>query len=848
MTKLVPRILIAEDSPTQQAHIVQFLTKLGYDVSAAREGKEAYDLAIAERPDILISDIVMPGMDGYELCRRLKSTPGLDQTPVILVTSLSQPQDVLAGLEAGADNFIIKPYDEQILSSRITYLLRNRSLRRIEASVDPVEVEVAGQRHQVTARKQQILDLLISTYAQAVHLFSALDQGRQELSQSYEVLQALYDLTEGLNRCRTPADVATIAVARSLGLPGVRDAWIYLREGDDLVSAAQHHAGRTRLSDPFPPALPAEPTASVDGAAEADDEPLVRDFTLPGEPARLHASMPLRIGERMMGFLHLAGAQAAISDEAALRSLAGIASQISIALERALLHTQLEEEVLKRTRRLQEEVAERRQATETITAIFNASPVGLISLDSQLKVATSNRTARDIFHTDENCVLGLAWSRLFAAPPPALEHAMADLRQGLEVTSVEVEAAIADGTPRVFHLAGEPLIDEAGVLRGAVLAVDDVTERRKVMEALHQARKMEAVGNITGGLAHDFNNLLTVIIGNLDLALLKIGSHDARAMVDVALRSSLRGAELIRKLLAFARKQPLEPKPLDVRALMSETRLLVETSLGAEVTLEVSVPDDVPNVYADQAQLGSALVNLAINARDAMPGGGRLTIGVELVAGSRGKGGRRVAFSVADTGTGIPSENMEFIFEPFFTTKTAGKGTGLGLAMVHGFANQSGGSLTVRSELGKGSCFRLVLPAVDEAETADRSVTDAAAGQADEARSVLLVEGQDEIRRTIRSTLELIGHRVHDVANAEAALAVIDEGSAFDVLLTEVGLPGGVSGFNLADLATRRRPACRILLMSGSGELMPTNERLAYRVLAKPFRSDDLKQAVAGLF
>lgn len=846
------RILIAEDSPTQRAQLVGFLTRLGYAVTATAGGGEAYAEALANPPDIIVSDILMPEVNGYELCQRLKATPGLEDVPVILVTSLSQPQDVLAGLEAGADSFIIKPYDEQVLSSRITYLLQNRTLRRTEQSGEPLEVEIGGTRHQVTARRQQILDLLISTYAQAVHLFSALDRGRQELSQSYDVLRALYDMTEGLNRCHTPQDISAMAVVRSLGIPGVRDAWLYLRgEADDgLRLAAHHHHGRSGpRPDPFPPGPddlvdpPGPPAAAV---------PAVREFAPAWGHGALwhHARVPLRNGRRTVGFLQLTGVDVAISNEMALRTLAGVAGQISIALERAMLHTHLENEVRRRTQRLVEEVEERRQATETITAIFNASPVALVSLDARLRLTNWNRTARDTFRIGQADRRGQPWSVLFAAPPADLEHAILALRASHAMAGLEIRAAIPDGTERVFHIDGEPLIDPGGEFRGAALAIDDITDRKQVMEQLHQAQKMEAVGNLTGGIAHDFNNLLTSIIGNLDLALLKIGPHPARGHLDVALRASLRGSELSRKLLAFARKQALEPCPIDVADMLADLRILLESTIGSRVRLSVVVPPGLPRVYADPVQLESALMNLAINARDAMPAGGALVLSVSTAPlGDPAAPGRAgVLFRVADTGTGIPPQLLERIFEPFFTTKEKGKGTGLGLAMVYGFARQSGGSVTVDSTVGAGTTFSLCLPAHDG--TSGRPAPAPAGPGHPRGIHVLLIEADDEVRDTIRATLEAAGHSVHAVAGSAAALEAVDRMNHFDVVLVERTLPEEAGGLDLAQRIAGRRPGSRILLMSG--EDTPTDARSAappapFRVLRKPFRQEDLQAALAAL-
>ncbi len=841
-----PRILIAEDSPTQAAQIVHFLSRQGYAVQAARNGEEAYELAVATQPDILISDIVMPGMDGYELCRRLKATPGLEDTPVILVTSLSQPQDVLAGLEAGADNFIIKPYDEEVLSSRVTYLLKNRNLRRAERSGDRLEVEFGGERHHITARKQQILDLLISTYAQAVHLFSALDQGRQELSQSYEVLHALYDMTDGLNRCRTPADVAMTTVSRSIGMPGVRDAWIYLRDDDGLRLTAERHTGRGAQPDPFPPS-PAEADAVDDTLG---DVPQTRRVETNGGAARHHAGMRLRVGTRTFGFLNLVGSEPAVTGEVALRTLAAIASQVSIALERAILHTDLENEVRKRTQRLVEEVEERRQATETITAIFNASPVALISLDGQLNITTWNRTATEIFRAESALVSGKPWFTLFAAAPTRLHDVMATLQSGGEIASLEVDATLHDGAPRSLHIAGEPLIDAGGVFRGAVLSIDDITAIKQVKEQLHQAQKMEAVGNLTGGIAHDFNNLLTTIIGNLDLALIKSTQcEEQRPFLDTAMRASLRGSELAKKLLAFARKQPLEPQALEPSAIMEELRLLLDGRLGPHIGMMLAIAPKVPMVYADPVQLESALMNLAINARDAMPAGGELTIEARFVPAP--PGGRRAAveFTVHDTGVGIPPEQLDRIFEPFFTTKEMGKGTGLGLAMVYGFASQSGGYLTVESEVGVGTTFRLALPALLEQVAPHARPDENHRPAVHEPRTVLLVEPNPEVRLTVENALIGIGHEVRTAGGAAEALRVLDAEGRVDVLLTDLNLPD-MDGLGLARAATGAGACDQVLLMCAAApEAMASGETPErYGILNKPFRVEELRDAIAALF
>ena len=840
-----PRILIAEDSPTQAAQIIQLLTRRGYTVQAARNGEEAYDLALLQRPDIIISDIVMPGIDGYELCRRLKSTPGHEDTPVVLVTSLSQPQDVLAGLEAGADNFIIKPYNEDILSARINYLLMNKSLRRAERASEQLEVEFGGERHQITARKQQILDLLISTYAQAVHLVSALDQGRQELSQSYEVLQALYEMSNGLNRCRTPAEVAAIAVSRCIGMPGVRSAWLYLRHEDRLELTAERHVARSSQIDPYAPDHGDHPSIAP---ADADGHVVLRANG--GGGIRHHASLKLQVGSQIMGYLNIVGTEPTVGGEVAPQTLGAIASQLSIALERAILHTGLEAEVQRRTHLLTQEIEERRQATETISAIFNASPVALVSLDSQLNVAGWNRTATEVFRTPPETVTGQCWSSLFVSEPAALDRALSALQRGTEFASIEVNARLHDNTPRSLHVAGEPLIDGGGIFRGAVLAIDDITDMKQVKERLHQAQKMEAVGNLTGGIAHDFNNLLTTIIGNLDLAMMS-ASNDQRPALDTALRASLRGSELTKKLLAFARKQSLEPQVVDPVDILEEVGLLLAGRMASRINMSISVAPDIAHIYADPTELETALINLAINARDAMPNGGALNIAAAYVPPDAVMSGSRayVEFTVSDTGVGIAPEKLDRIFEPFFTTKEPGKGTGLGLAMVYGFASQSGGYLTVDSEVDVGTVFRLGLPAVTE--TAGMALAGARAPDVltSNPLRVLLLAQDCDVCRLVETTLGPAGHEILVADTQEQMRTHLDTAPQIDLLMVDIEIEG------LANLALVRTMmatgACRRALILAKSR--PEAEIIAgsldsCAILIKPFRVQELNDAIATLF
>ena len=338
--------------------------------------------------------------------------------------------------------------------------------------------------------------------------------------------------------------------------------------------------------------------------------------------------------------------------------------------------------------------------------------------------------------------------------------------------------------------------------------VHDVTDRRRTEEQLRQSQKMEAIGNLTGGMAHDFNNLLGVVVGNLELARERLGDdEDLQELVSEALDAAWRGADLTRRLLAFARRQPLRPAQIDVNALVGDTVRLLHRLLGEDTEVQLNLGADIWPVVADPAQLESSLANLATNARDAMPGGGRLIIGAEnreldedyAATHPEVVAGLYAMIEVSDNGTGMSAETIAQIFDPFFTTKEAGKGTGLGLSSVFGFIKQSGGHVSVYSEVGVGTTFRLYLPraASDAAvpEIVTRRPLARGAGEI-----VLAVEDNPGMRRVLLRQLRELGYRVLECDRAAAALEILQR-EPVDLLLTDIVMPGGLDGVELAQLA-----------------------------------------------
>jgi CheY-like chemotaxis protein len=360
---------------------------------------------------------------------------------------------------------------------------------------------------------------------------------------------------------------------------------------------------------------------------------------------------------------------------------------------------------------------------------------------------------------------------------------------------------------------------------------------------------------LTGGLAHDFNNLLGVVVGNLDLAAERLKADPkAGELIDAALNGALRGAELVKKLLAFSRRQPLEPKVVDLNADLPEIVALLKRTLGENIAITAKPAAGLWPVLADPTQVESAILNLAVNARDAMPNGGTLTIETanahldsEYVARNPfAAAGDYAMISVGDEGTGMPPEVIEKAFDPFFTTKPTGKGTGLGLSMVYGFVKQSRGHVKIYSELGHGTVVKIYLPRADAEANRNPGRTGPAEALPRGNESILLVEDNPGVREMAERQLAALGYRVLAVENAAAALAEFEGGAAPDLLLTDVVMPGGMSGYDLAAEALRRRPGLKVLFTSGFNNVsaMKVANGLAGPVLRKPYRRPEMARMV----
>ncbi len=364
--------------------------------------------------------------------------------------------------------------------------------------------------------------------------------------------------------------------------------------------------------------------------------------------------------------------------------------------------------------------------------------------------------------------------------------------------------------------------------------------------ALRQAQKLEAIGQLTGGIAHDFNNLLLVISGGLEVMDRQKDPTRRDRIVDGMRQAAERGARLTKQLLAFSRSQPLKTEAVDLVAHVDGMRTLLDHALGGDVLIETCLPGDLWPVQVDPTELELVVLNLCVNARDAMPGGGRISIGG---ANTPGAGGADcVTLTISDTGEGMSPEVQARVFEPFFTTKDIGKGSGLGLAQVYGFARQIGGSVEIESVVGEGTAIKLRLPRsarAPERPPAERHRPEAEGPAFGAGRSILVVEDDDEVAALVSEMVSQLGFVCTRVASAGAALGALADGRRIDAVLSDVMMPGGVDGVELAQELRRRRPDLPILLTSGYADaFLPRAEAQGLALLAKPYGSADLAAAL----
>ena len=505
------------------------------------------------------------------------------------------------------------------------------------------------------------------------------------------------------------------------------------------------------------------------------------------------------------------------------------------------------------------DITERRRAEEErerLAAIVESSDDAILSKDLDGRVTSWNAGAERMYGYAAAEAVGRHVS--FIVPPDRREELsglMEQVARGERVRHLETIRIRKDGRRVEVSLSIAPMKDGGGRVVGASTIARDLTERKRLEEQFRQAQKMEAVGRLAGGVAHDFNNLLTVINGYSDITIGRLSAEDPlRLHVEEVRKAGERAAGLTRQLLAFSRKQVLRPEVIDLNEVVRETEKMLRRLIGEDIVLRVALGPGLGSVKADPGQVEQVLMNLAVNARDAMPRGGRLTIGTENVHLDEEYAarhvsvapGRYVMLAVSDTGAGMDEETRARIFEPFFTTKEQGKGTGLGLSTVYGIVKQSGGHIWVYSEAGRGTTFKIYLPRVDAGAREHRPAAESAEGLTG-TETILLAEDDELVRNMTCIILSDYGYRVLAAENGAAAISIFESTEEpIHLLLTDVVMPG-ISGRELADRLTRLRPETKVLYMSGYTEDAIVHHGVleeGVNFLQKPFTPDALARRV----
>ncbi|MET0987206.1 MAG: ATP-binding protein, partial [Steroidobacteraceae bacterium] len=725
-------VLLADDNPDMRHYMQRLLMSAGFSVTATSDGEEALAAVRHRRHDLVLSDIMMPRLDGFGLLSALRADAQLRDIPVLLLSARAGEEARVEGLNAGADDYLTKPFSARELLARVDVNLRLARIRGESARLLEEEAKTLESLIRVGTAIAAELDL--ERAVQVVTDAATQLSGAQFGAFFYNVIDAkgesymLYTLS-GVSResfARLPMPRSTAVFAPTF-------------RGEGIVRSADITKDpRFGKNDPY--------------------------YGMPSGhlPVCSYLAAPVvsHSGE-VLGGLFFGHSQPDVFDGRAERIIAGIAVQAAIAIDKARLYRNAQDEIERRKR-----------------------------------IAAALRESEQM-----------------------------------------LERKVAERTQELVE-ANERLRAEA-------------RERERAEEALRQAQKMESIGQLTGGVAHDFNNLLTVIIGNLETTQRHLREPNANATAlsratDQAMRGAQRAASLTQRLLAFSRQQPLDPKPLDINRLVAGMSDLLRRSLGEQIAIETVLAGGLWLVNADPNQLEIAILNLAVNARDAMSNGGKLTIETanthldETYAAYQAEvvPGQYVVIAITDSGIGMSRDTIARAFEPFFTTKEIGHGTGLGLSQVYGFVKQSGGHVKLYSELNEGTTVRIYLPRIHSAVRVIEAeipsdVPDGARGEV-----VLVVEDDADVRAHTTSILRELGYEVLEAPEAATALKLIEQHPEIKVIFTDVGLPGSMNGRQLADAARHLRSDLKVLFTTGYARNAIVHEgRLdpGVQLITKPF-------------
>ena len=826
-------ILIVDDLASNRRALAALLGSGGHRLLEAANGQAGLAVVRADRPDLVITDVLMPVVDGYEFVRQLRLDPMTRAIPVLFYTAPYGEREARALAKASGVPYVLtKPPKPDEVLKIIERVLAGAAAAGLatdfadgDSAVDREQLELLGDQLSKTAEDLRIANARLRALINIGLDFASQRDSKRRLQRLcvavHDLFGASYVTIGILGR-----DDRRVRHVVSSGVEG--EPWI--KEGDALTGVFETVILECR-------AARGTVTASdADRRLFGDGHPDVQEFLIAPitSPAHVYGWICLvcnegvvYTGEEQQQLLALAGHVGRLYElehETAERLHAERALRDSERLNRNLLE-HLPHRILVKDR-------------QSIVRFCNANYAGDLGL-----------------RVDE--IVGKDATAFY--PPELAEAYDANDRQVMESGAPQSleEPYLINNEKRWVRTTKVPYRDEQGVITGVLAVFEDITEHQLMEQQFQQAQKMEAVGRLAGGIAHDFNNLLTAILGYCALLLEDLPDDDrhCRDVTEIQ-KAGLRAADLTRQLLAFSRKEIIAPTTLDLNVVVAEMRVMLDRLIREDVKIMIGLRPNLALITADRGQVEQIVINLAVNARDAMPKGGTLTIetaNVDLdehyaLAHPAVTPGPHVCLAITDTGGGMTPEVRARIFEPFFTTKTRGRGTGLGLASVQGTVARSGGSIAVYSEPGRGSAFKVYFPRADATALAPQP-TPAVATKLSGTEVVVVVEDADELRSLIGLLLKRQGYTVLAAANADQAKALFSEHAAIDLLLTDVVMPGA-SGPELTRELIADRPALKVIYMSGytedtivhHGVLLP-----GIAFLSKPFTAETLGRKVRAV-
>ncbi len=806
------RILIVDDKEENAYYLQALLTGHGFTVDSARHGAEALVRARQSPPDLIISDLLMPVMDGYTLLRFWKADAGLKKIPFIVYTATyTEPEDERLALSLGANAFILKPTEPEDFLARIQQVLKNAAV----GAPTPPKFSTGDEKE------------LLKVYSET--LIRKLEEKTLQLEESNRALQS--DITGRkiaaeklrlLNSAVLQAKESIVITDARLDLPGPQIIFINPAFTQMTGYSEADAIGKT-------PRILQGPRTDKAVLRRLREE-LARGEAFEGEAVQYRKDGTEYYQEWQIAPLH---------DDTG----------------KTTHYVAIQRDITER-KRVEEEL---RWKTAFLEAQVDSALDGILVVDNQGKQILRNQRMNELWKIppeiaglkDDAAQVQFIANR--AKNPREFAARIAYLYSHPdEISQDEIE--LKDGT--ILDRFSSPVRDQAGKYYGRIWTFRDITKHRKLEAQFRQSQKMEAFGQLAGGVAHDFNNILAVI--QLQAGLLKLQKNLSLQQLDYASeieKAAERAANLTRQLLLFSRQQAMQPRDLNLKDIVANIAKMLQRTLGDHIQLQFKFSGQPIFIHADSGMIDQILLNLVVNARDAMPRGGNIVIETsavefdEVTAAQtvQAQPGLFACLSVSDSGAGISPEILPRIFEPFFTTKEIGKGTGLGLATVFGIVRQHKGWINVCSEIASGSTFRVYLPRL--AKAPDPSTNwPAQASVRGGNETILLVEDDDSVRSSVRATLLSLGYQVLEAASGIEALNVWEKNRAeIRLLITDLMMPGGMTGKDLADLLLQQAPKLKVIYASGYSpesagkELGPKD---ATSFLTKPFEANTLAETI----